>query len=99
MLRRIECESFSSHLISEYHLFFNDSEKDKLYCKEINWKVCVDVVEEAMSRNPVDVLCAFYESLIDTRDSGGATQHARIAERMRSCRFLCIHACAQIILC
>ena len=94
MLRCIECEALSSHLISEYHLLFNDSEKEKLQGGKVNWKVCVDVVKEAMSRNPVGVLCAFYETLIDTKDRGGATQHARIAERMKSRRFLCIHACA-----
>ena len=96
MLQGIEYESLSANLISEHDRLFNESEKGKLYCKEINWKVCVDVVEEAMSRNPVGVLCAFYKALIDTKDSGGATQHARIAERLAFRRCLSTHACAPV---
>ena len=92
MLQGIEYESLSANLISEHDLLFSFSEKRKLHGTEINWRVCVDVhvVEEAMTRNPIKVLCAFYITLIDTKDSGGATQHARIAERLAFRRCLSI---------
>ena len=94
MLQCIECESLSSQLILVHDLLFSASEKDKLHGTEINWRVCVDVVEGAMKRNPIKVLCAFYKALIDTKDSGGATQHARIAERLAFRRCLSPCACA-----
>ena len=97
MLQGIECESFSSVLICKHDQLFNDSEKEKLHSRELSWQLCADVVEEALKRNPVDVVGAFYKALIDTQDSGGASQHAKIAEVMTICKCLCIHTYAQIM--
>ena len=96
MLQGIEYESLSANLILENDLLFSFSEKRKLHGTEINWRVCVDVVEEAMTRNPIKVLCAFYIALIATKDSGGATQHAKIAERLAIRRCLSTHACGPL---
>ena len=96
MLQGIEYESLSANLISEHGLLFNYSEKGKLHGTETNWRICVDVVEGAMTRNPIKVLCAFYKALMNTRDSGGAAQHARIAERLAFRRCLSTHACAPV---
>ena len=96
MLQGIECESLSANLILEHHLLFSESEKDKLNGTERNWRVCVDVVEGAMKRNPIKVLCAFYKALMNTKDSGGAAQHARIAERLTFRRCLSPCTCAPV---
>ena len=96
MLQGIEYESLSANLISEHDRLFNESEKGKLHGTEINWRACADVVEGAMKRNPIKVLCAFYKALIDTKDSSGATQHATIAERLAFRRCLSTHACAPV---
>lgn len=92
MLQRIECESFSSNLISKHDRLFNASEREKLCGEGRNWTVCVDVVQEALKRNAVGVLCAFYKALVDTQSSGGAIQHTEIAERMKTRRSFRIHA-------
>lgn len=97
MLQRIECEAFSSNLISKHDRLFNASEREKLCGEGRNWTVCVDVVEEALKRNAVGVLCAFYKALVDTQSSGGAIQHTEIAERMKTRKSFRIYACTQTV--
>lgn len=91
LLNGIERESFASALITCHGDLFTVSEKDKFNDQDRNWKVCKEMVQEALARNPRDVLRAFYKALIATQTSGGATQHAEIARKMTSSKCSCIY--------
>ena len=88
LLQGIECQCLSSYLISSHDRWFNPLERETLGRKQ-EWRNCMDIVHEALKRNPGDVLCAFREALLATQTSGGATQHANIAQKLSESKFTC----------
>ena len=91
LFRGIEWSSLSAELFDKHSTLFTPDEAAGLSGDGHHRK---KAVEGAMKRNPQSVLHAFYKSLWDTRDCGGALQHASIAQEMEKhskCACFCMY--------
>ena len=91
LLRGIEWNSLSAELLDKHSTLFTTDEAAGLSGDEHHRK---EAVIRAMKRDPQSVLHAIYKSLWDTRDCGGALQHASIAqeiEKYSKCACFCMH--------
>lgn len=91
LLRAIEWISLSGELLDKHSTLFSTDEVAELSSDDQHRK---EAVNSAMKRIPQRVLHAFYKSLWDTRDCGGALHHAGIAKEIKKqseCACVCAY--------